>query len=239
MPFVHQHQVVVAEIPHGDTLDALLLRQFVQVDDFHVRKQVGPGLGGKQPCGQAACPQFLLMLHRHLFVGRQQNDVIEAPAGGSQILPVLQDMGVHEEGLAGAGRALKRDGPQVVGRVFRHVPRQPVCGPRPIQVGAKRLGIVEIPVQVTFGEQQREVLIRLPDAALFRGHTQLVTVRNDVGVVLSQFLGPDRCSRRQIQCAGVFTLPSGIEAGRNVAHPVQHRAHVIVSELPANKTMQD
>ena len=153
-------------------------------------------------------------------------------------MPVLQDMGVHEERLAGAGRALKGDGPQVVERVIRHVPRQPVCGPCLVQVGAECFRVVEISVQVTFGEQQSEVLIRLPDATLLSGHAQPVAMRDNVGVVFGQFIGPDRGGRRKIQCANVFTLTTGIEAGRNIAQPVQHGAHILIAKFPAHEAVQ-
>ena len=36
VPFINQHQVVVAEVLHGHALDALLLGQLVQVDDLNV-----------------------------------------------------------------------------------------------------------------------------------------------------------------------------------------------------------
>ena len=40
VPLVDQHEVVVAEIPHGDPLDPLLLRQLVQVDDLDRLEQI-------------------------------------------------------------------------------------------------------------------------------------------------------------------------------------------------------
>ena len=60
VPLVHQHQVVLAEVAHRDALDALPLRQLVEVDDLD-RGGTGPdrhrsrryGRGGRFRGGRA------------------------------------------------------------------------------------------------------------------------------------------------------------------------------------------
>ena len=84
MAFVYQHQVVLAEVAHGDALHALPLGQLVQVDNLDRRQQVRPGLAQKQPDGEITRQQFAFVLRRHLFVRRHQDDVVERFASGAR-----------------------------------------------------------------------------------------------------------------------------------------------------------
>ena len=239
VPLVHQHQVVVAEVLHRHALHALALGQLVEVDDLHRREQVRTGAAGEQPCVQAAFPQLPLVLRRHLFVGGHQHDVVEPPAGPAQVAPVLQDMGVHEEGLAGAGGALEGKGAQVVRCVVREVEGWRVVGLRPVEVGAQRLGVVEIAAQVVLGEQQGQVLVGLPGPAVLPGHAQPPTQRPDVAVVLGEPVGRHPgAGGVQIQRPCVLALTVPVEPGRRVPQPFEHRAQVLVAELAADERVE-
>ena len=76
MPFIDQHEIVVAKIRHGNALHSLLLCQLVQVDNFHRREQIGTRLTGKQPRPQPALSHLALVLHGQLLVWRDQYDVV-------------------------------------------------------------------------------------------------------------------------------------------------------------------
>ena len=145
-----------------------------------------PARAGEHPCVQAAFPQLALVLSRHLLVRGHQHDVVEPPAGPGQVVPVLQDVGVHEERLAGAGRALEGEGTQIVRCVVGEARSRPVAELRLVQAGAKRLGVVEVAVEVVLGEQQGEILVRLPGPAVLPGHAQPPAERPDVGVVFRE-----------------------------------------------------
>ena len=88
---------------------------------------------------EAALAELALVLRRHLLVRGQQDDVVEPPARLAKPVPVLEEMGVHDERLAGAGRALEGDGAEVVRRVVRHPLRLRVLALRLVQVSARRL----------------------------------------------------------------------------------------------------
>ena len=239
VPLIHQHQVVVAEVLHGHTLDALLLGQFVQVDNLNGREQIGGGLGGKQPRPQAARLQLALVLRRHLLVGRQQDGVVEPSAGSVQVVLELQNVGVHEERLARAGRALEGNGAQIFGLVIRHGRGPAIFGLGFVQVGAQLFGIVKIAAQVVFGEKQSEVLIGLPLPSQLAGHAQLAAVRRDVGVVGRKLVGRDRGEIRiQIQRASVFAFTAAGEACRRVPQPLQHGGQALVAELAADEAVK-
>ena len=74
------------------------------------------------------------MLFRHLFVGRQQHNVIESPARSVQVMPVVADVRVHQKRLAGTRRALIRQDAQLIGRVLRDGEHFPPTLPCLIQV---------------------------------------------------------------------------------------------------------
>ena len=135
---VDQHQVVVAEVRHRHPLHALLLGQLVQVDDLHRLEQVRRRLAGEQPRVEPARVHLALVLRRHLLVGGQQHDVVEPASRPIEVVPVLQDVRVHEQRLAGAGGALEGQNPQVIRRVRRQGRRLPPQLPREIQIAAQR-----------------------------------------------------------------------------------------------------
>ena len=152
----------------------------------------------------------------------------------------LQDMGVHEERLARAGRALKGEGAQVVRFIVRHGCSQPLPSLDRVQVGAQRFGVGEITIQVMFGEQQGKVLIRLPFPVVFTGHAQPAAMRREVSVVCRELVRRDCAeSRVQIQRPGVFGLAIRVEADWRAIQPVQHGPYVFIAELPADEAVQD
>ena len=80
------------------------------------------------------------------------------------------------------------------------------------------------------GEQQGEVLMGLPRAAVLSGapvlpgHAQPAAQGGDVGVVLGELLWTDGGTIAipvQQQCRGVFALIVGVETGRQIAQPVE------------------
>ena len=161
-----------------------------------------------------------LVLRRHLLVGRQQNDVVEPPARLPKPVPVLEEVGVHDEGLAGAGGALESDGAKVVRGVVRQPLGQRILAFRLVEIGAEALRIGEVAVQVVFGEEEREVLVGLPRPAVLPGHAEPYAQRGDVGVVRAELL------RRHLGAGGVpveaehrgvLALPARVEAGGQIA----------------------
>ena len=155
---------------------------------------------------------------------------------------------MHDECLAGAGRALEGDGTKVVRRVVRHHLGHRVLALRLVQIGAQPFGIIEVAVQVMLGEQQGEVLMGLPRAAVLSGtpalpgHAQPAAQGGDVGVVLGELLRADGGTiviPVQQQCRGVFALIVGVETGRQIAQPVEHVGHSSeIAEFMADEAMQ-
>ena len=88
--------------------------------------------------------------------------LLSRPPASAKPVPVLEEVGVHDERLAGAGRALEGDGAKVVRGVVGHPLRLRVLALRLVQIGAEALRIGEVAVQVVLGEQQGEVLVGLP-----------------------------------------------------------------------------
>ena len=240
VPLVDQHEVVVAEMRHRDALDALLLRQLVQVDDLDRLEQIGAGLAGEQPRMDSARVQLALVLRRHLLVRRQQHDVVQPPSRPAQVVPVLQDVRVHEERLARTRGTLERQDTQVVRRVLRHREHLPLHLPRHVQVRPQRFRLIEIPPQVVLREQQGEVLVRLPGAAVIRRHPQPHAEGRDVRVVLGEPLVGHPCARRvHVERARVLALTGDGKGRRHPPQCVQHVLHAEMAELPAHECVQD
>ena len=126
-----------------------------------------------------------------MLVRGYQHDVVQPPAGPVQIVSVLQDMSVHEEGLARARRALKGEGAQTPRFVGRNGRVQPLSDDRPVQLGAQPLGVIEVAAQVVLREQQGEILVGLPGSPLLLRHAQPAAVRGEVGVVFGKPVGGD------------------------------------------------
>ncbi len=112
MPLVHQHEVVVAEVANGNPLHPLFLGELVHIDNLDRRQQAGASLSGENARWQVAGQQFAFVLFGQLLVRRHQNDIAGRPVRRGGEAPVLQDMGVHDEGLARAGGGLHGNGAQ-------------------------------------------------------------------------------------------------------------------------------
>lgn len=154
-------------------------------------------------------------------------------------MAVLQQVGVHQQGLAGAGSALEGDRAQLLRPVLRQGGGEAVALPVAVEVGAQRRRVLEVAAQVMFGEQQSGVLMRLPGAAMLTGHPQLLAVERDVGGVLGQ---QTRCYARlagQVhgQYRGIITRPAG-GIDRRAAQPPEHAVQVVKPELPADEPVQ-
>ena len=193
---------------------------------------------------ETALAQIALVLRRHLLVGRDEDNVVEPSAHPAEPVPVLKDMGVHDEGLAGAGRTLEGDGAKVLRRVVRHGPSEPVPALRRIQFAAEPLRVGEVAAQVMLREQQGQILVRLPGAAMLAGHTQAVAESGDIGVVLDELLRRDLGTVLvpiEQQSRGVLALVAGVQAGgRQTAQPAEHVRHALgIAEFMANEAMQD
>ena len=157
-------------------------------------------------------------------------------------MPVLEDVGVHDERLAGAGRALEGDGAKVVRRVVRHQLGQRILAFCLVQIGAQAFGVGEVAVQVVLGEQQGEILVGLPRPAMLPGHAQTAAQRGDVGVVLEELLPRDLGAIAvpvQQQGRRVFALTAGATIGWQIAQPIEHVGHAPeIPEFVADEAMQ-
>ena len=242
MTLVDQHEVVVAEVVHRDPLDALPLGQLVQVDDLDRLEEVRHGVAGKHARVEPARVQLPLVLRRHLLVGGQQHDVVELSPRSIEVVPVLQDVRVHQQRLARPRGALEGENPQIVARILRQRHHLPRHRPHPSQIPAQRLGILEVPVKIVLGEQQRDVLMGLPCPPVLSGHAQPVAVCDDVPVVLPELFVPNlrpltipiQCQRRRVTTPVAATRVLG-----NVTKPREHRIQVRIAEFTANESMQN
>ena len=122
MPLVHEDQVVVAELAHGDAFHPLLVGEFVDVQDLY-RTVYLPPRPGIEPAGaETALPHLALVLGGHLLRRGQEHDVVQPRAGSLEVVLVLHDVRVHQERLAGPGRALDGEGSKVLFPVLREPP---------------------------------------------------------------------------------------------------------------------
>ncbi len=179
------------------------------------------------------------MLYGHLLVRRHQDHVVETPARKVQIVPVLQYVGVHQQGFAGTGRALEGDGTQVIRPVLRHGGGEAISLPVAVQIGTQRCRVRKVPVQVVLGEQKGDVLMRLPGAAVLTGHPQSLAVRGDVGSVFGQQIGGYTRPAGQVdrQNRSVVVLPAR-RVDRRFAQASQHCLEVAITELPTHELVQ-
>jgi hypothetical protein len=188
------------------------------------------------------------MLTAQPFVGREQDDlvgkVIAAPR--LEVVQVLADVDVQQQGLAAAGGIPEGDLVQVVrfeiaerfrarlGAVARHFL---------VQAIEQVLTVVEVPVQIQLGEQQREVLevLHLQFMAL-----QLVAlggdglpVGDDVQVVapqvgLGHLVGIEQASGQFVEELGLAVLVDALEAVIAQAHlECRQRAALKETQHPA------
>ena len=119
-----------------------------------------------------------------------------------QVVLVLEDVGVHQQRLAAAGRHPEGELVELRPGLGRLVERRDlvglglvgvVDGDLRVQRREQRLGVAEVAVEVDLGEEQRQVLEVLPDDRLLAARdaplVQPLRVLDDVLVVLEQQLG--------------------------------------------------
>ena len=210
MPFIDQHQIVAFKGFHRDRLVAHLVAQLVDVDDLN--KAYGFVLIKELRTTKARQLQFLQMLARQAFIGREQNDLVRVSVLATvlEVMQVLVDVDVQQQGFAAAGGVPECQLVQFIrikwlkamlGLVVRH--QSGVVGLHSfIQAIQQLLALVEIPVQVNLGEQQREILEILHVehgafhlvAALGDG----IPMLHDVQVVTAQIVRADAIHFKQI-----------------------------------------
>ena len=169
MPFIDQHQIVAFKGFHRDRLVAHLVAQLVDVDDLDRAFENAAAIFVEQPVETKPRQlQFLQMLARQAFIGREQNDLVRVGvlAAVLEVMQVLVDVDVQQQGFAAAGGVPECQLVQFIrikwlkamlGLVVRH--QSGVVGLHPlVQAIQQLLALVEIPVQVNLGEQQREIL---------------------------------------------------------------------------------
>ena len=182
--FVHEHQVVGSELADGNPLDPLPLGEFVDVEDLDRPEEFPGSVGGEEPGTQAARVHLPPVLLRHALVGRQQDHGADTPSGPLGIVPVLLDVDMHEQCLAGASRALEGQGFEI-GRLVRW--ETAIAGAEAsVQLHQQLPGLAEVAVEVVLGEEQRQVLVGLQAPAVLHGQPQSAFVPLDVAVVHHQ-----------------------------------------------------
>lgn len=239
MAFVHQHQVVRLEGLHRNGFFTGFFPQLVYIDDLHAGsgEQLPPILD-EQTAFDTRLGQLLLVLHRQALVRGQQNNPVEVPvpSGFLQVMLELQDVDVHDQGLATASG--DPDGQLVQVAFFKGRDvlafRQPLVErfTKPVQVCAQGRPIAKIPLQVMFGEQQGQVL----EIQRIQGVSAVVTpfgdsapVTDDVVIILTQLIifdFPALLRHPGHQFVNEFTAVLLIETnemigGKGIAHRLQ------------------
>ena len=106
VPFIHEHQVVPLEGVDGDGPVTHLVAQPGHFEDLDRLPAEQPAAVLVEQLGvDARRLELAQMLLREPFVGRKQEDAVQLapPAVLGQCVPVLQDVGVHQQRLAAAG----------------------------------------------------------------------------------------------------------------------------------------
>ena len=102
----------------------------------------------------------------------------------------------------------------------------------------ERLGVVEIPAQVVFAEEEREILVRLPGPAVLPCHAQPATVRGDVRVVIGKLVDqhPRPGGKRRQR---VVAPAARLEVAAGGPQPFEHPVEAVVAKLDADEAVQD
>ena len=158
MPFIHEHQVVPLKGVDGDGPVTHLVAQPGHFENLYRLPAEQPAaVLVEQLSVDARCLELAQMLLREPFVGRKQEDTVQlAPSAVlGQCVPVLKDVGVHQQGLPapgghpegelvdlwpGLGCFVERG--DLVSRGLVRV----VGGHLHVQLHQKRLGITEVSV---------------------------------------------------------------------------------------------
>ena len=110
---------------------------------------------------------------------------------------------------------------------------------RYVQIPPERLGVVEIPAQVVFAEEEREILVRLPGAAVLRGHAQPAAVRGDVRVVIGKLVGHyPRPGGKRRQRQRVIAPAARHELSAGGTQPSEHLVEILIAKLDADEPVQ-
>ena len=232
MAFIHEHQIVTFEGFNGDLFITHLIAQLIYIDDFDGAARRALSLVEELRETEARQAQLLQMLTAQPFVGRKQDNLvgIYVAAPCLEVLQVLANIDVQQQSLAAAGGIPESNLVQVVhleiaegfraffGAVARHFF---------VQAIEQVLAVVEVPVQIQLGEQQREVLevlhLQFVAFQLVALGSDGLPVRNNIQVVapqvgLGHLVGIEQASGQFMEELGLAVLIDAFEAVVAKAH---------------------
>ena len=93
-----QLEIASGKSGNGDGFVAIALRQFIDVDDFNIAKQIRvAAVFVKNDGTQTGSMKFLEMLQTQTFIGREQNGLVHFLRA---IMAELQNIDVHQQRFA-------------------------------------------------------------------------------------------------------------------------------------------
>ena len=248
--FVYQHEVVALESLDGDRLVAHLVAELVDVDDFDGAARGRLGLVEVLCETEARQVQLFQVLARQTFVGRQQDDLVRVVLAltSLEITQVLLDVDVQQQRLAAAGGIPEGDLVQIVGvEVLEGLGTGfcPVANHLGVQAVQQVLPMVEVPVQVDLGEQQREVLevlhVQLMPLQLVALGGDALPMGDDVQVIAAQVGFADAVHVEQVACQLVeeLGLPILVDAFKAVfSQPLLECSEAAPLEKPQHPAVE-
>ena len=210
-------------------------------------EQAGAFLG-KNLRRHAAGFKFRQMPAGKPLIGRQQDGAIEftLPARQFQVMPVLVNMDVQEECLAGTGGAPKGQLAQIIRGVGgKLIPFRLVSiegGELVVETGHQLVGVPEIAVEVNFGEQQPQILEVFPTDRLRPPGADGLGVADDVLIVGQQPVAVESLVRERPGGNDVIKPGNVVfvhALKRGVVQAFCQRAEGISREQAENPLMED
>jgi hypothetical protein len=214
MALIHQKQVLVAKASRGNGVRAFLIGQFGNLKHIHALQSRGLGeqvvMGWQVPaCRNIAFTELGKVLLGQTLVGRQQDStgeffILPMLCG---IVPVLQQVDVHQQRLATAGGVLHAELVQVILVVRRHigviVPVAVETLNKCIEIGKHPFTIAKKAVKVDFNKDQGQPLVVFPPNRAMAFFVDRLGMANNVLLIGQEHVPTDAKAREFSRWVGI------------------------------------
>ena len=214
MTLVNQKQVLISQASRGDGVRSLLISQLGNLQHIHTLKALGQAEQAATGLQVAACRNIALaklgdVLLRETLVGRQQDDtgeffILPMLCG---VVPVLQQVDVHQQRLAAAGGVLHAELVQVILVVRRHigviVPVAVETLNECIEIGEHPFTIAKKAVQVDLNKDQGQPLVVFPPNRAVAFFVDRLGMANNVLLIGQEHVPTDAKAREISRWIGI------------------------------------